>query len=199
MMIIYHAPAPLPYTPLKVAFVTGLSDPNSCSLSLLYRQFMAELDCLEAWKIYLNFPYIPGSNQPENTPILKAGLANWSQFLGARSPKYRAAIRFHLANIATSSERSFFIAGSCGLEILNQAWTAAIAPNQLHIMALGPVARTYSPMPCTMVQGSRDYISRYFFSQVDVLVPGVNHMGYVQNADVFALVNAQLRHVVSSL
>jgi hypothetical protein len=198
-MIIYQAPVSLPYTPLKVAFVTGLSDPNSCSLSLLYRQFMAELDCLEAWKMYVNFPYIPGGNRLENTPIIKASLANSSQFLWARSPKYRAAIRPHLASIVASSDRVFFIAGSCGLEILNQAWTTAIAHDQIHIVALGPVARTCSPIPCTMVQGSHDYISRYFFRQVDVLIPGIDHMGYMQDSDIFYLVNRHLRQIVSSL
>lgn len=214
-MIIYQPTVPLSHTPIKVAFITGLSNPASCSLSWEYQQFMANLNCPEPWKIYLNFPYIPNAenkengeekdredentDNKENISLLKASLANFRQFLWAPSPRYREAAQRHLMSAIASADTLFFVVGSCGLEILNQAWTEAIAQNRVRIMALGPVARNRPRADCTLIQGTRDYISRLFFSDVDVVIPNTGHMGYVSDRRVFDLVSQSLGHTIANL
>lgn len=198
-MIIYHPTVPLPYTPIKVAFLTGLSNSASCSLSYEYQQFMSNLACPEAWKIYLNFPYIPNGEDGENVSLLNASLANFRQFLWAQSPRYREAAQRHLTSVATSADALFFVVGSCGLEILNQAWTEAIARHQVRIVALGPVARNRPYASCTLIQGTRDYISRLFFRDVDVVIPDTGHMDYVSDRRVFDLVSQSLWRTISAL
>ncbi|MEY3299261.1 MAG: hypothetical protein RLZZ597_2521 [Cyanobacteriota bacterium] len=198
-MIIYHPSASLPYTPIKVAFITGLSNPSSCSLSREYKQFLSQLDCPEAWKIYLNFPYIPSQEEVEEEVekvfILNASLANFQQFIGARSHHYRQAVQRHLINVLTSTDRLFLVVGSCGLEILNQAWTDVIPADRIKIVALGPVARHRPQASGLLVQGTRDSISRLFFQDVDVRLPDVGHMDYVRDHRVFELVSQSLTHL----
>ena len=193
--MIDHPPIPLPYTPVKVAFLTGLSHPVSCRLSRDYQHFLAQLDCPEAWKMYLNFPYIPSQEDIDHVWIVTASLANVRQFLGARSPRYRQCAQRHLLNLLTSTDQVLLLVGSCGLEILNQAWTEAIAAHRITIVALGPVACRRPQASGLLVQGSRDLISRCFFQDVDVRLPDVGHMDYVRDRRVFELV----RHSLSQL
>ena len=198
-MIIYHPPTLLPHTPVKVVFLTGLSNPESCSLSRTYQQFMSELKCPEDWKIYLNFPYIPSADDEENVSLLNASVSNFSQFLGAKSPRYRESAQRHLTNLCASADALFLVVGSCGLEILNQAWTGAIAPDRVRIVALGPVARQPPSASCTLIQGTHDYISRLFFKTVDVRLPDMGHMDYVTDRRVFELVSRSLWHMISTV
>ncbi|HEY9627839.1 MAG TPA: hypothetical protein V6C84_11100 [Coleofasciculaceae cyanobacterium] len=194
-----HPPASLPYTPLKVAFLTGLSNPESCSLSRTYQQFMSELRCPEDWKVYLNFPYLPSAEDEENVSLLDASLSNFRQFLGAKSPSYRESAQRHLTSLCASADALFLVVGSCGLEILNQAWTEAIAPDRVNVVALGPVARQPPVASCMLIQGTQDYISRLFFRTVDVRLPDVGHMDYVTDRRVFDLVSRSLWHMISTV
>jgi hypothetical protein len=201
-MIIYHPPVLLPYTPVKVAFLTGLSNPASCSLSRAYQQFLFHLGCPEAWKIYLNFPYIPSADDTEDeekVSLLNASMANFRQFLGAPSPQYRESAQRHLTSLCASADALFLVVGSCGLEILNQAWTGAIDCDRVRIVALGPVARRRPCASCTLIQGAHDYISRLFFREVDVVLPNVGHMDYVTDRRVFELVSRSLWHMISTV
>lgn len=191
-MMMYHPPVSFPHTPMKVAFLTGLSNPKSCSLHWVYQQFLANLDCPEAWKIYLNFPYIPNGEDEEKASLWQASVANARQFICAPCPRYRTAAQGHLANVVTSADALFLVVGSCGLEILNQAWTEAIARHKLTIVALGPVARSRPHAACTLIQGTHDPISRLFFKDVDVVIQNVGHMDYVHSPRVFDLVNQSL-------
>ncbi len=196
--MIDYPPALLPYTPIKVAFLTGLSDPMSCQLSRDYQHFLRQLDCPEAWKVYLNFPYIPSQDSIDHVWIVTASLANMRQFLRARSPHYRQCAQRHLLNLLTSTDQVLLVVGSCGLEILNQAWTAAISRQRLTIVALGPVACRRPQASGLLVQGSRDLISRCFFHDVDVRLPDVGHMDYVRDRRVLELVHQALSQLRAS-
>lgn len=198
-MIIHHPPVKFPHTPAKVAFLTGLSNPTSCSLHRTYQQFMSALDCPEPWKIYLNFPYIPSNEDEEKVSLLTASLSNGYQFFWARSPRYRKAAQHHLINLFSSTDKLFLIVGSCGLEILNQAWTETIAIDRVFIVALGPVARHRPIASCTFVQGSGDYISRLFFNNADIVIPQIGHMNYVTDRRVFELVSQLLCQMIATV
>lgn len=202
-MMMDHPVEHLPHTPLKVAFLTGLSNPASCCLSRSYQQFMAQLDCPEAWKLYLNFPYIPSAEDEEKVGILQASWANGWQFLRARSPHYRQAAQRHLNHLLASADRLFLLVGSCGLEILNQAWPNAmpnaIDPDRVSIVAFGPVAYRRPWATCTLIQGDQDGISRLFFREVEVILPNLGHMDYVYDPRFFDLVSQALARTLSTL
>jgi hypothetical protein len=198
-MILDHPVVPLSHTPLKVAFFTGLSNPASCCLSWPYQQFMAQLDCPEVWKLYLNFPYIPSAEDEEKVGILQASWANSWQFLRARSPRYRQAVQRHFSNLLASTDQLFLLVGSCGLEILNQAWPETIVQDRVSVVAFGPVAYRCPWTTCTLIQGDQDAISRFFFREVEVLLPEVGHMDYVDNSQFFEWVNQALARTISTL
>lgn len=192
-MLIFQKPTSHKFTALKIAFITGLSDPTRCALSQKQRRFLSALDIPEADKIYYNFPYLPAFGSGETSaPLWQASFANYRQFRMARQNQYLAAARRHLETFFASAETIIFLAGSCGLEILNHAIGRHPPEKPMHVFALGPVARRRPVFPHTLIQGQRDYISKLFFRDVDVIIPGVGHMDYLDNSAVFHFINERL-------
>jgi hypothetical protein len=174
----------------KIAFLTGLSNPQSCTLSKIQKQFMAALELPEIYKLYLNFPYIPSGGE-EREPPWKASLHNSLQFLTITS--LRALIHTHLVHLANTTEHLILITGSCGLEILNAGLNDEVTKKILHVYALGPVAQQNPDdsiqYPCTLIQGSSDLISKLFFRNVAIQPSDVNHMNYLESKEVFEFIN----------
>jgi hypothetical protein len=170
----------------KIAFLTGLSNPQSCALSKIQKQFMAALELPESYKLYLNFPYIPSGGE-EREPLWKASLHNTRQFLSASL--YRALVQEHLTHLASSTEQLVLITSSCGLEILNVGLSEQLTKKFLHVYALGPVAWQKPNHPCTLIQGSSDLISKLFFRNIDIQPSDVNHMNYLDSKEVFECIN----------
>ncbi|MEA2339299.1 MAG: hypothetical protein QOE82_3306, partial [Thermoanaerobaculia bacterium] len=61
-----------------------------------------------------------------------------------------------------------------------------------HVFALGPVARARPNAPHTIVQGTRDPITKLYFRSGDVALPGVGHMNYLEDSRALELVNTFL-------
>lgn len=96
-----------------------------------------------------------------------------------------------------STSRLLLITGSCGLQLVH-SWTGLAAyADQVEILALGPVALTRGCVRTTLVQGSKDYISRLWFRRPDYTVPGVGHMEYWSNRDVKEIAAEWLRDRIS--
>ncbi|HWW61130.1 MAG TPA: hypothetical protein VN181_07175, partial [Thermoanaerobaculia bacterium] len=91
----------------------------------------------------------------------------------------------HWRALADATESLVVITGSCGLEILNQS-SDERDPIE-HVIALGPVARSRPRAPHTLVQGTRDPFSKFFFRRCDVELPGVGHMNYLEDERVLRL------------
>ena len=192
-MMVFQSPVSHPFTPIKVVLLSGLSDPYSCGLTPMQREFLGAMEVPEACKIYWNFPYISSFHRSRREPPLwLASVRNARQFLMAsRHAGYRAAARCHWEALIRSAEEVVVITLSCGLEILNNCLGTGPVPN-VRIFALGPVAWQRPRAPCTLVRGERDYVSRPFFKHSDIIVPGLGHMGYFQNRQVLSLLNEYL-------
>jgi hypothetical protein len=191
-MMVFQAPRSHPVTPLKVVLLSGLSDPATCALSPTQAQFLSALEAPESCKVYWNFPYLPCPDRPRREPPLwLASLRNARQFLLASRHAYRAAARRHWQALTASAEEVVVITLSCGLEILNNCLGTGPVPG-IRVVALGPVAWQFPCVPCTLVQGAHDHVSRSFFKDGDVIVPGVGHMGYLRDHRVLALINERL-------
>lgn len=186
--MIDQAPVRHPLTPLKVVLLSGASNPRTCALSPTQRAFLAALEVPEEAKVYCNFPYIAGEAWTK-TPLWLASWRNYRQFRLALRDPYRARARRHWRALADSTERLVVITLSCGIEIVNQSIDADDASRDIHVIALGPVARARPTLPHTLVQGSRDAISHFYFKQPDVVIDGIGHMDYLGNGQVVELCN----------
>ncbi len=192
-MIVFQAPVSHPVTPLKVVLLSGLSDPTTCALSPEQVRFLEALEVPESCKLYWNFPYIPCPEKARRAPPLwLASLRNTRQFLEASRLAYRSAARGHWQSLTASTDKLVVITLSCGLEILNQCLSGDGIGSRIHVFALGPVARRAPSVPCTLVRGARDLLSRCFFRTSDLVVPGVGHMDYLRNNKVLELLNEHL-------
>jgi hypothetical protein len=189
-------PAHHPKSKYKIALLTGLSNPKSCSLSKVQKQFMAKLELPENCKLYLNFPYISAEGE-ENEPLWKASFHNAQQFIKASS--HRDLMRVQLTHLANTTEHLIFITGSCGLEILNVGLHKDVVRKVLHVYALGPVAWQKPDYPCTLIQGSSDYISKLFFRKTDMQPNDVNHMDYLESKRVFDFINRHSQQLMTKL
>ena len=192
-MVLFHPPVDHPYSKIKLALITGLSNPRSCSLSKVQHDFLSRLEF--PYTLPYNFPYFPSTGE-ENEPLGKASVQNAKQFLMYQSPHCQNHLRLHLDALIASCEHIIFLAGSCGLEILNLALTQQSKTKVSHVFAYGPVAKKYPDYSCTLIQGSSDYLSRCFFKQVDQSIPNLGHMDYLQHPKVFDIIQQGLQHYV---
>ncbi len=193
-MILFHAPTQHSFSKTKIAFITGLSNPKSCSLSHIQKEFISRLES-PACKLFYNFPYVSTEGQ-ENEPLWKASMQNIRQFLIYQSPESQKHLRLHLDHFAASCDQIIFLAGSCGLELLNVALSSESQKKLAHVFAYGPVAKAYPDFPCTLIQGSKDYLSQFFFKQVDERVTTLGHMNYLEHPRVFEIIQQNLVHYV---
>jgi hypothetical protein len=178
-----HAPAPL-----KIAIVSGLSDPASCALSELQRAFLDRLDAPRDAIVDRNFPFVDAVAPRRAPPLWLASLRNLNQFLGASRPSYAAHARRHWRALRDSADALVIITLSCGLEILRHCVEPEDARRAIHVLALGPVARALPDLPCTLVQGTRDPISHLFFRDA-IRIPNVGHLDYFRSNTVLTIAN----------
>ena len=156
-------------------------------------QFLKKLDLPDSCKIFRNFPYISDSEKGTNEPpILIACWNNFLQFAFASRPRYRRAVRQHWSVFSRSAREFVIITFSCGLEIINQCLTAEQPWEKMHIFALGPVAWHIPPVPHTIIQGTHDYYSGWFFRNPHVTLANTGHMDYLKNDRVPQLINQYL-------
>ncbi|MCA9129414.1 MAG: hypothetical protein KDB22_20150 [Planctomycetales bacterium] len=192
-------PAQYAYTPLKVAFMSGLSEPRSCALTSRQQAFLRSLAAPESCKVYCNFPFVPTRAIPlPPPPLWKASLRNTAQFLRARRPGYARRARKHLEALSDSADRLVLITLSCGLEIANRCLADLAPGKQIFVFALGPVAWTRPIYSHVFIQGSRDYVSKLFTRTVDVRLNGVGHLSYLDDPQVSELINDKLCNSISN-
>ncbi len=166
--------------PFQVAFLTGQSDPRSCELSLPQAAFLAALPALRESQVPVNFPYDPATPPARAISLPRASWHNVRQFLAARrlgwAERHRPPVRALLAR----AERSLFLAGSCGIELLAALRLDPAELARIAVLALGPVARQGEwPFALTVAQGRRDWISRLGWpGPVHHRTPG-SHLGYL--------------------
>jgi hypothetical protein len=192
-MIVKESPCTHEFAPVKVALLSGASDPSTCGLSAVQHQFLSALNVPSSSIVPMNFPYLPAYRHANGVPPL--WLASWrnlSQFLGASGRAYREPAAHHLQALIDSCDRLLLVTLSCGLEIFNCCLEMLEVAATLHIVALGPVAWRRPHVSHVLIQGGNDYVSRLFFRQVDTRLPRVGHMNYLEQPSVSQLVNEYL-------
>ncbi|HEX7833455.1 MAG TPA: hypothetical protein VF787_27640 [Thermoanaerobaculia bacterium] len=182
-------------TPLKIAILSGLSDPSTCALSDMQRDFLQRLDAPHSAKVFRNFPYVDSATPRRNPGLLIASWRNTQQFLNASNAKTIEHARRHWRALRDSTDALLIITLSCGLEILRHC----VGKNEgaVHVLALGPVARALPALPCTLVRGSRDPISRVFFNDALVL-PNLGHLDYFTSTAVLEIANELCSSILNS-
>jgi hypothetical protein len=185
MMLVTRECAHHPYTPAKIAILSGLSDRSTCALSDIQRDFLARIDAPESWKVDRNFPYIDAPQPRRDPHLLVASFRNAMQFFGASQRTYVAHAKRHWRALRDSTGALFVITLSCGLEILRNVIDAN---DDVRVLALGPVARALPNVPCTLLRGTHDPLARVFFKHATVL-PKLGHLDYFRSDVVLRITN----------
>lgn len=196
-MIVTSSPSVHPWARVKVALMSGQSDPACCALSEEQHEFLNQLRRPGVETVRVNFPYLPVSRSTQRAiPILVASWHNGSQFLGAHRSPYREHAAAHWSALANSCDRLLLITLSCGLQILNTCLSVGVMPCQMEVLALGPVAWRRPPVPHLLVRGRRDYVCNPWFRVTDHWLPEVGHMNYLQCPEVLDLARERLERLI---
>ena len=173
-------------TTVQVAFLTGQSDASRCALSPVQRAFLDALPLPASARQPLNFPYDADTAAWRNVSLLTASINNGRQYLASRRPGFAERHTHHVMRELSRAPRTLILAGSAGLELLSNLRLPREALDRIHVFAYGPVARRLPDCPCVLVQGRRDWISRWWFSTVDHRVD-CTHLDYLSSPEVLAL------------
>lgn len=114
------------------------------------------------------FPFHQDCTQHHPSPLWRASLRNIRQSLWClHHPRYQRLLSQVLAAaLQQTSQRLTLLTFSCGLEMLNAAFTHLTAPAhlELRIFALGPTCLADLRLPAfTAIQGQRDVYSRALY------------------------------------
>jgi hypothetical protein len=178
---------------LRIAFLTGQSDPCRCALSPKESAFLATLAGEGVELVPTGFPWFGEPAEWRPVPLWRASLANARQYLAARRGRIAAA---GLANVwLAQAPRTLLLAGSCGLALL-----AAIDPRERARAAppvclrRGGAAVAGRDRGHTAVLGRRDRLARWL-APAGAPVPHVveaGHLDYLESPVVRALAREEL-------
>ena len=110
--------APLPSTPVKIAWISGVSRPGTRDLSPDQLGFLESLPGDAAWKLRTNFPYGPASGEFRSTTLLVASIVNLTHFLLASQPFRRPSRRCAWRDLRNSCELLLLVTNSCGAQMV---------------------------------------------------------------------------------
>ena len=184
--------------PLQVAFLTGQSDPRTCALSRIQSAFLDALPVPASARVRSNFPYVPASDRPTHTSLLRASWNNTRQYFGSRTNAFAELHRPAVSRMIARAEHTVLLAGSCGLELLANLHLSDAELERLHVFAYGAVARTRPACETMAVCGSRDWIARAWRQPTDVIVDS-SHLTYLETPHVLALCSAFVGRVESAM
>lgn len=208
MKLLEQTPTQHPVTPWKVAIVTGLSDSASCQLSEQQLSLLQSLrDCSYTGSPHLphpetivtrNFPFVPTTAERHSISLIRASMSNGLQYLRTRSESYQRASTPHWESLLQSTERLFLITGSCGLQLIGSWPGVTRYKDRIQVLALGPAGYPNSSLSVTLLQGSRDWVSRCWFRHTDIMVKDVGHLDYWKHPQVREIVQRWIRDRISA-
>lgn len=171
------------------AFITGHSVRGCTGLSAEQFDFLRRSELPEERWLTCNFPYHETFPFPRPN-LIRASLNNSCHYYFSRFGGFRDRHRDQVIGIFSRYEKVILLAGSCGLELLNNLELPDDIRGRLHVFSYGAVSRK---LPDTashlMVQGSRDFISKIFHRRVDHCYAG-SHMGYLRSPETLGLFNS---------
>jgi hypothetical protein len=179
-----------------VGFITGHSVRGCTGLSHEQREFQRRSAVPQANWLQHNFPWQETFPFPEPFRLLSASLNNVRHYFRSRTPGFRDQHRPEVLARFAQYDAVILLAGSCGLELLNNLELPAEMRQRLHVFAYGPVSRCRPEAASSfLVQGRGDVISRAFHRHVDARFP-CPHMGYLESAETLRLFDAFYRRVL---
>lgn len=171
---------------VQVIFMTGQSDAPRCALSPVQRVFLEALPVSAPARVALNFPYHADTKPWRNVSLIAASVNNARQYRASRRPDFAARHAPQVMRELARAPRTLILAGSAGLELLVNLRLPREALDRVHVFAYGPVARRLPDCDCVLVQGRRDWVSRWWFRTVDHRVD-CTHLDYLASPEVLAL------------
>lgn len=130
-------------------------------------------------------------------PLLKASVHNSVQYLLSRRPFFSERYQAVVLALLSRHPHTVLLAGSCGLELLNNLYLPPAWLTRISVFAYGPVARHRPACRHVLVQGRHDGISRLFFNSAHHRVD-CGHMDYLQQEAVVSLCDSFLDQVAAS-
>lgn len=181
------------------AFLTGQSVPGCTGLSAAQRDFQRR-SILPAGKwLGWNFPYHETYPFPASVPLLRASLNNTWQYWRSRFPSFGQRHREEIVARFARYDTVILLAGSCGLELLNNLALPAETLQRIHLFAYGPVSRRPPATASSrLLQGETDGLSRLCHRQVDHRIR-CGHMDYLAAPETLAHFNAYCRGILPGL
>ena len=200
----------IPWTPVKIGWLSGVSRPRTRALSPLQEAFVRGLPGDEAWKLTTNFPY-GRRRKPEapyrETPIVFASGVNALRFLAASQPIRRPSRQAAWEALRQSCDRLLLVTCSSGSQIAHSLESRYAGPGPsvgaspgatLSILSLGAVDWGLHGLDRVSVRGASDRVRVPFQGPADHIIPGVGHMDYARSGAVQAVaaewVRAHLRN-----
>jgi len=177
------------------AFITGHSMGGCTGLSEEQLGFQVRSGIPREHWLPHNFPY--QESFPFRMPnLLAASFNNSVHYYTSRWRGFRERHRDAVAEVFSRHEVVILLAGSCGLELLNNLELPADVLRRVHVFAYGPVSRALPETASRMmVQGQGDFISRAFHGKVDHRYP-CSHMGYLESPETLRLFHLFHRRVL---
>lgn len=163
------------------AFITGHSVRGCTGLSSTQVAFQQRSMIPEERWLKCNFPYIPTTPFPDSVPLLTASLNNAAHYMFSRGQRFRKQNQQAVVSAFADVDCIILLAGSCGLELLNNLALPAELRRKMHVFACGPVSRAMPEVASFYsAQGIHDWISRAFHRQANLRFP-CSHMNYLNS------------------
>ena len=179
--------------PLRIAFLTGRSDPARCGLSAQQQAFLDALAGPGRSTVECNFPYAAPRSGHVPVALPLAACRNAGDYIGSRRAAFARRHRALVMGALDGPGGTVVLAGSCGLELLANLQLPADLRARLHVFAYGPVARRAPEVARLLcVQGRTDWISRLGW-RGPVQRVDAGHMDYLRQPEVLRLCEAFIR------
>lgn len=182
---------------ILTGFITGQSIPDCTELSVKQRAFLDASIVPKESILRYNFPWRKCATPVREISLLEASWNNIRFCLGSMTPHFRTRFRDETMARIAGYDRVVLLAGSCGLELLDNLRFPVDLRKRLHVFAYGPVSRRVPLFAsCRIIQGRNDHLSRIFHDEADHIVT-CGHLDYLEQPETLAHFNSFYRTVIT--
>lgn len=164
----------------QIAFLSGRGDPERWTLSPALRRFLVAVRSEDDAVVTGNFPN-GETGEHRAVPLLAASWRNLRKYVAPRWLEFAREYRPAIAGLLVRAQRTWFVAGSCGLELFNNLELGEAWERRCTLICLGPVARRRPRWAeCVVAQGTQAVVSRVFVPRRDAVYRvRCGHLGYL--------------------
>ena len=196
MKLLGNVPAYHSTTSVKVAIVTGLSDPESTRLSPDQMAFLDAMPMPEECKVRVNFPFLPTRTSDHAPSLAIASWNNGRQFLASQGRHFCDRAKPHWQALCDSTDRLLLVTGSCGHQMIDGIRDCQNVP-AVRVLALGSVRLGRCGFRSTRILGRRDWIACWFSPHCEHVLAGVGHLDYWNHETVTGIAANWIRNNLS--